>query len=33
MISEALVGGDEWPGENEWIISRARRLVAAAQAM
>lgn len=33
MIGEALVRWDEWPGENEWIISRARRLVAAAQAM
>jgi hypothetical protein len=33
VVGEALVRWDEWSDENEWIISRARRLVAAAEVM
>lgn len=32
-IGLGIAGGDEWPGEGEWVKSRARRLVAAAEAL
>jgi len=32
-IGLGIAGGGEWPGEGEWIKSRARRLVAAAEAL
>ncbi|WP_447753294.1 DNA -binding domain-containing protein [Sphingopyxis fribergensis] len=32
-VGAGLVSGDDWPGEGDWIKSRARRLVAAARTM